>query len=293
MNEDMNEVLKHLNVYLKKWKEERETPKLTTHIELSIPTVVEKKHKVNYTTLWHHRLGHAPLVRINKIKDLKGFDQNKGEECLTCPVAKFTKLPYNKSESRAASSFDLVHMDTWGPYRVMTKQGHRYFLTILDDHIRVVWIHLIKTKDEALKAIVDLINMVSTQYNKKVKRIRTDNAPEYDDKVCRPFFDSLGIVHEISCVDSPEQNGRVEIRHRNLLEMARAMRFQSGVPLQYWGECVMAAIHVTNRLPTPVLHDATPYEVLNSVSPNYSTLKIFGCLIIARNPDKDKHKFKP
>lgn len=67
-------------------------------------------------------------------------------------------------------------MDTWGPYKVMTRQGHKYFLTILDDHTRVVWIHLLKTKDKAFKAIVDFMNMVNNQYNKQVKRIRIDNA---------------------------------------------------------------------------------------------------------------------
>lgn len=68
--------------------------------------------------------------------------------------------------------------------------------------------------------------------------------------MCRPdLFDSLGIVHETNCVDSPQQNGKVERRHRKLLEMARAIRFQSGIPVQYWGECVMVAVHVTNRLP--------------------------------------------
>lgn len=60
----------------------------------------------------------------------------------------------------------------------------------------------------------------------------------------------LGILHETSCVDRPQQNGRVERRHRNLLEMARALRFQSGLPIQYWGECVQTAVFITNRLPS-------------------------------------------
>ncbi|GJV09342.1 zinc knuckle CX2CX4HX4C containing protein [Tanacetum coccineum] len=35
-----------------------------------------------------------------------------------------------------------------GPYKVVSKDGFRYFLTIVYDYIRDVWVYLIKTKDE-------------------------------------------------------------------------------------------------------------------------------------------------
>lgn len=68
--------------------------------------------------LWHQRLGHAPLASIGKIEGLKGFEKSCTDVCLTCPAAKFTKLPYKHSESRARNIFDLVHIDIWGPYKV-------------------------------------------------------------------------------------------------------------------------------------------------------------------------------
>lgn len=51
------------------------------------------------------------------------------------------------------------------------------------------------------------------------------------------MFNSLGIVHQTSFVDTPEQNERVERRHRNLLEMARALKLQAGYSLNF-GEIV-------------------------------------------------------
>nr|GEZ09862.1 putative Gag-polypeptide of LTR copia-type [Tanacetum cinerariifolium] len=33
---------------------------------------------------------------------------------------------------------DLVHLDLWGPYKVTSSEGFRYFLTILDDYTRAV-----------------------------------------------------------------------------------------------------------------------------------------------------------
>ena len=79
-----------------------------------------------------------------------------------------------------------------------------------------------RQKSEAYEALSTFVYMAKTQFKKQVRRVRSDNAVEFNDSLCKPFFNKLGIHHETSCVDTPEQNGRVERRHRNILEMARA-----------------------------------------------------------------------
>lgn len=64
----------------------------------------------------------------------------------------------------------------------------------------------------------------------------------------------------------------------NILEMARALKIQSGLPIAYWGECVLTAMYVINRLPSSVLQNKCPYEVLYKCLPVYEDLKAFGCL---------------
>lgn len=126
--------------------------------------------------------------------------------------------------------------------------------------------------------------MAMTQFKKEVQIIRPDNALEFDDNKCKILFDKLGIVHQTSCNERPQQNGRVERKHENILEMARVLRFQVGLPLQFWGDCVLAATHITNRLPSIVLKGKTPYELLYKKMPNYKHLMCFGCLAFAYNP---------
>ncbi|GJW24922.1 ribonuclease H-like domain-containing protein [Tanacetum coccineum] len=43
---------------------------------------------------------------------------------------------------------ELVHMDLWGPYRVPSREGYKYFLIIIDDYSRYVLVYLVKSKDE-------------------------------------------------------------------------------------------------------------------------------------------------
>lgn len=104
---------------------------------------------------------------------------------------------------------------------------------MVDDHSRVTWVHLLKLKSDAFEAISELCEYGKPQYNKQVKVIRSDNGLEFDDKQCKPFFSILGIIHQTSCVDRPQQNGRVMRKHINILEMARTLRFQACLPLQF------------------------------------------------------------
>lgn len=55
----------------------------------------------------------------------------------------------------------------------------------------------------------------------------------------------------------------------------------------------MAAVHIINRLPTDVLNNKTPYELLHKKTPEYAHPKVFGCLAFASNADTHQDKFTP
>lgn len=246
----------------------------------------------NSLDTWHLRLGHAPLAKIKQISEIPFTTDPKPKICVACPMAKFTKLPFNTSESQAKKAFELIHLDIWGPYKVCTKGNYRYFLTIVDDKTRYTWVYLLALKSEALNTISAFYEYVKTHFpKKKIQFLRSDNALEFNTAECQAFFSQHGIVHQTSCVYRPQQNARVERKHRNILETARALRFQANLPLEYWGDCVMTAVHLINRLPTPVLQNKTPFEMLYKKPTPYEHLKIFGCLVFAYNNMSANDKF--
>ena len=82
----------------------------------------------------------------------------------------------------------------------------------------------------------------------------------------------------------------MERKHRYLLNVARALRFQAHLPLKFWGEHILTACYLINRLTTLLLSYKTPYERFHKEPPSYSHLQVYGCPCFVTNLTTN-HKF--
>ena len=114
-----------------------------------------------------------------------------------------------------------------------THGHHRYFLTIVDDCSKATWVHLMAHKSNAFPLLRAFLISVETQFDATVKVIRSDNGLEFKDKTALDFYKEKGIIHQTSCVDTPQQNGVVERKHQHLLQVCRALMFQSHLPTKF------------------------------------------------------------
>ena len=89
----------------------------------------------------------------------------------------------------------------------------------------------------------------------KIKAFRSDNATEL---LFTDFFAEMGVVHQFSYIEQPQQNSIAERKHHHLLNVVRALFFQSQVPLHFWSQCVLTTTFLINRTPSPLLHHRTP-----------------------------------
>ena len=147
-----------------------------------------------------------------------------------------------------------------------------------------------KFKSETQGLLKSFIAFVHTQFNCQVKCMRSDNGMEFIS--LKPYLSTLGILLQTSCPYTPQQNGVVERKHRHLLNVGRALRFQSNLPLKFWGESLLTATYLINRIPTPILKHKSPHELLYGKPPIYHHLRAFGCLCYATNL-QPINKFSP
>lgn len=87
-----------------------------------------------------------------------------------------------------------------------------------------------------------------------MKHIKSDNGAKFFQDFCSALFKKNEIEHQKSVPKTPQQNGRVKIKHRHLVGTTRAMRIDANLPYKFCGVCILAATYVINRLPSAVLH---------------------------------------
>ena len=92
--------------------------------------------------------------------------------------------------------------------------------------------------------------------------IRSDNGTEYKNRLVNALLAESNIEREFTCVGTSHQNGVAESAIGTIFAMARTMLVDASLPPRFWGEAVITAVHVHNRLPCSAnANNASPYEV--------------------------------
>ncbi|WVZ04925.1 hypothetical protein V8G54_018271 [Vigna mungo] len=285
----------------------------------SINTTICNKEAID---IWHYRLGHPSHDRLHVMQQLYpviNFDHSF--ICTPCHMAKQRKPSFPISTSHASSIFSLLHVDIWGPCAATSihaeTQSHlqsfityaeRQFktkvLTIRSDngtefimadfYKNTGIVHqttcvetpqqngLVKRKHQHL-----LNHIYQAQLPTKVLTIRSDNGTEF---IMADFYKNTGIVHQTTCVETPQQNGLVKRKHQHLLNVTRSLLFQAHLPNIFWSYALIHASTLINCLPTPLLNNHSPHQKLYSSSFDITILKVFGCLCFVNTLSNNRHK---
>ena len=75
-------------------------------------------------------------------------------------------------------------------------------------------------------------------------------------------------------------------------EMVNAMLISSGVNQSMWGEALVSANYLLNKIPRKE-RDETPYELWMGRKPSYKYLRVWGCLAKVVVPPPKVQKLGP
>ncbi|GJX79086.1 putative RNA-directed DNA polymerase [Tanacetum coccineum] len=242
-------------------------------------------------TIWHRRLGHPHQRLLHSMLSnfsLPVTNKSLSSFCNSCPLGKSSKLPLFESGFRSNNILDLVYCDVWGPAPLLSFEGHRYFMLCVDHHSRYMWIYHLAQKSDVYSTFKSFVQMVERQFTTKLKNVQTDWGGEF--RNLASFFSSLGIIHRRSCPHTSEQNGFVERRNRHVVETGLTLLAQACVPQRFWHYAFDTAVYLINRMPSRTSTNKSPFEHIFKRSPDYSFLRVFGCLCFPHLRPYNRHK---
>ena len=231
------------------------------------------------------------MTRLAKEGLLGSLTKVRLPKCEPCLVGKATKKPFGKA-CRALGALDLIHSDICGPMNVKARNGAIYFLTFINDYSRYGYVYLLSHRHEALDVFKRFVLEVETKLDRRVKTLRTNRGREYLSDMFKGFCEEKGIVRHLTIPYTPQQNGVAERRNRTLLDMVRSMMAQANLPISFWGDALLSATYILNRVPSKSV-STTPYELWNSRKPLLDHLRPWGSAGYVHNPTHRYGKLGP
>ncbi|PKU81836.1 Retrovirus-related Pol polyprotein from transposon TNT 1-94 [Dendrobium catenatum] len=246
-------------------------------------------------TTWHARLGHPNTQILNSlipcIPNMKHVASDF--HCISCHIAKSHKQKFNKRLTTSTKPFDVIHSDVWGPVPQSGTTTFRYYIVFIDDFTRFTWLYFMNSKHESINCFKNFLSLIQNQFSAIPKHFRSDSGGEFTSTAFTTLFNDHGIIRQLSCPHTPEQNGLAERKHRHLLDLTRTLLHASNLPDKFWLDAISTANYLINRLPCKPLALRSPYQLLFHKTPDYMHLRTFGCLCYPWMQPYTHNKFEP
>jgi hypothetical protein len=167
-------------------------------------------HSSEVAWKWHACFGHQNFSSLRKLATqnmmhrLLMVDQ-VDQVCDGCLVGKQRRAPFSTQARHCVSSIlNLVHGDLCGPVTPVTPDEKRYFLLLVDDMSRYMWLHLIASKDQAPAEIINFKVTIEVETEKKLKVLQTDRGGEFTSVEFRQYCTERGVHHQFTTLYCPQ-----------------------------------------------------------------------------------------
>ena len=162
---------------------------------------------------------------------------------------------------------------------------------ITDQFTKWTAVYLFYTSGQVLASLQLFATSIVIPFGSRIVTWRVDKGGEYTGEDFKVYFQEACITQQFAATNTPQQIGVSERVGRTPCAMDRCMRVDSGLPPFLWGELMMAASYICNRIPHSALNMATPYKKLYGKDADLSHLKTIGAraFVHTKNPNKLGH----
>jgi hypothetical protein len=245
----------------------------------------------------HESLGHiAPstilgFIKVGLLPSVKVDGTGEDFECKACILSKSTRksIASVRKGGRATEFAEEIHLDLWGPARVRTPSGRKYYASFTDDWSWWTTIYLLHSKSDVFAAYRSFSAWIATHFDVKIGYLHADRGGEYINEKFASLLDEDGTGYKLTVHDRPAQNGVAERLNRMLIEWVRALLLSSGLPVMLWGECLMHVAYLLNWTGMKALPmGKTPFELIYKEKADVTNLLVWGAVVWVHDASSGK-----
>ncbi len=227
--------------------------------------------------IWHARmknLRYDNLIKFqNQIDEMNLIDQKSIEICESCMIDR-QKRNVNKTSRTSISKFlEIVHSDLKKSLSRI-RSDHVYYIIFKDDWSNVIWIHLLRNKNQAFKAFKAFQTNIERFNDVKIITLRKNNTNEYIDQKFQNYLIEQKINWDSRVSYVLEQNDETERLNKTLMYKMRLMLNDRKIFKSMWDEIIKTIAYFSNRSFHYQLNDKILYEIIKNKKSNLSHLRI-------------------
>ncbi|CAI7816163.1 unnamed protein product [Closterium sp. NIES-53] len=256
------------------------------------------------TLLWHHRLGHPSLPRLQGMasrtlvsvlpRSLPPLPPGPAPTCVPYVEGRQRATPHSSTCPPTKAPLQTIHMDVWGPARVCGQGHERCFLLVVDDYSHYTTVFPLRRKGEVPEVLIDWIRGARRQLSDRfgsdlpVLRLHSNRGGEFSSDLLRAFCRAEGICQTFTLPASPQQNGIAKRRIGMVMDVARTSMIHAAAPHFLWPFAVQYAAHQINLQPRVSLPETTPSLRWTGKVGDASTFRVWESRAFVRDTTADK-----
>ncbi|GJR92333.1 retrovirus-related pol polyprotein from transposon TNT 1-94 [Tanacetum coccineum] len=112
----------------------------------------------------------------------------------------------------------------------------------------------------------EILKLVHTEFCGPMRN--PSHGKEYNSKEFDKFYEYENMHGQLTTRYTPQQNGIVERKNQIVVEMAKSIMQENGLPQSFWAAAVYSEIYLLNQSPIKALDNKTPLEAWNGRKPS-------------------------
>ncbi|GJR28667.1 retrotransposon protein, putative, ty1-copia subclass [Tanacetum coccineum] len=146
------------------------------------------EQKDSLAQVWYKRLGHISEAGLQVLEKQGLFGKKslgKLDFYENYVLEKSHRVSFGVGRHSTQGVIDYVHSNLCGPSQVESLGGKSYFLSIVDDYSKRVWVYVLRFKHEAFGKFKEWKQLVKNR--RMVKKLRMDNGLEFSIEKKKPM----------------------------------------------------------------------------------------------------------